>query len=323
MRAVRFFVLLFLGCAVLLNAAYDGYYYDQTTFSDGWVSNVKPDWVEATKGTMKVLLHYPNAGANVDPASDDEYRTATAWNALVAPRYSNIRNYIHAPQLTWTPSGSLAAATLYDNEAQRDVYVVLFRRSGKTWIEFVAPDKATFIAYFGVDVDAVTYNDYGDEVYDPLMVYGLNKFAVHESDLSGQWTNNFTAMQTYYNVYTGSVAGNYTYQTYQSFKYKPLRAYDWELLVVEGYEGQYGYSHLQSQGTFTVLDPWRVYFSLIESGPKTYKVYFSCIKNARLLWMKDDTYGEAVPFDPFGKSAVGNPSTNTKLSPSVIMYLLQ
>lgn len=36
-----------------------GFAFSTTNFDDGWTSTVQEDWVEVTKGSMKVLLHYP------------------------------------------------------------------------------------------------------------------------------------------------------------------------------------------------------------------------------------------------------------------------
>lgn len=43
--------------------------FTSTNFDDGWVSTVQENWVEVTKGNIKVLLHYPNP--SVKPANSD------------------------------------------------------------------------------------------------------------------------------------------------------------------------------------------------------------------------------------------------------------
>lgn len=51
----------------------DEYAFTTTNFDDGWTSTVQENWVEVTKGTIKVLLHYPKEGtifpADPDPSS--------------------------------------------------------------------------------------------------------------------------------------------------------------------------------------------------------------------------------------------------------------
>jgi len=38
---------------------------------------------------------------------------------------------------------------------------------------------------------------------------------------------------------------------------------------------------------------WQLSFSDIEGKPRTYNVYFSCIKGARILWIGDTAYGKS------------------------------
>ena len=75
-------------------AGASGYRFSTTNFDDGWTSVAKEDWVEATKGNIKVILHYPKEGTRI-PADPDPFIN-NAWNILVAPRYSNLRNYTGA-----------------------------------------------------------------------------------------------------------------------------------------------------------------------------------------------------------------------------------
>jgi hypothetical protein len=62
--------------------------FSTTNWDDGWVSNIKEDWVEVTKGDVKVLLHYPQASTNI--AADPEPYVNNAWNILVSKRYNNL-----------------------------------------------------------------------------------------------------------------------------------------------------------------------------------------------------------------------------------------
>ncbi|MBK8088959.1 MAG: hypothetical protein IPK31_14040 [Chitinophagaceae bacterium] len=61
-----------------------GFAFNTTNFDDGWTATVQENWVEVTKGTTRVLIHYPNKQA-------DAYNSVlmdglkNAWNILVAP----------------------------------------------------------------------------------------------------------------------------------------------------------------------------------------------------------------------------------------------
>jgi hypothetical protein len=70
----------------------DGFTFTTTNFDDGWTSVVKEDWVEATKNNVKVLLHYPRA-ENSKYYSNREEERRLFWDLLVAPRYSNLRQF--------------------------------------------------------------------------------------------------------------------------------------------------------------------------------------------------------------------------------------
>ena len=91
-----------------------------TNFDDGWVGVAKSDWVEVTKGQVRVLLHYPKAGTDIP--GDPEPRTVNAWNILVAPRYSNLKGFkTVSPSLDFQRS-YLGAGFLTDNATGRPVY---------------------------------------------------------------------------------------------------------------------------------------------------------------------------------------------------------
>jgi hypothetical protein len=99
-----------------------GFQFNTTNFEDGWTSVVKEDWVEATKGNIKVLLHYPR---EEDKKYYSQYKEQVQvfWNLLVAPRYSNLRNY-QSPDhlLTWQP-GYFAAGLVTDKATGKDLWV--------------------------------------------------------------------------------------------------------------------------------------------------------------------------------------------------------
>ncbi len=332
---LRMFIIMLLCLFTILEAAqtrsYDGYTYDQTTFSDGWVSTVKPDWVEVTHNVspVKILLHYPKEGTIISANSDAEH-IAAAWDILVAPRYTAMSDYFVAASITTSSSGYLASATLFDPLSNSWNYVVFFRRGNSGWIEFVAPDKATFMQLIPVDINTINWST-DSAIYNYFDYSGANRFMIASADLLGEWTNDFAAMQDVYNVYTGAVTGTYTYehQSMITFNTSTYTRYD---LFVSGQLGNYTYITLNSANYFAVPNPWMIYFAdeQINNNPITYKsyiyeAYFSCIKNARLLWIKktDPQYPDAeYEYKAYGKS-VNNTSTPKKMiSPALLNYLL-
>lgn len=272
----------------------DGFAFTTTNFDDGWTSTVQEDWVEVKKNNLKVLIHYPNKQA-------DAYNSVlmdglkVAWNILVAPRYSSASAMEFKPVSGWEPI-EYAEAMMVEKITGKNVFVVFFKKnysngSGR-YLEFIAPDKATFEQQFG----AYHQESYGWEKMEVMASY--NKFAVAASDLTGVWTNNFTGIQQYVNANTGANAGMDTHSSAQNFEFSSNGTYKWDLAVASGFVGNIKFQGVKSSGNFKLLNNWQIYFSEIEKQPKTYNAYFSCIKGARILWLQDTGYGS---YSGYGK----------------------
>lgn len=270
--------------------------FNTTNFDDGWMSTEQEDWVEVTKGNMKVLLHYPKEGT-IFPA-DPDVLTAAAWNILVAPRYNDIQNYI-TTSITSYDRPYLGAATLTDKKTGQQVYVVLFRKGDSGWVEFIAPDKSTFIKNFTADIDAIKWDSDIGVLNAMIKMPSYNKFAIAAADFSGSWTSDFTGLQQLYNVYTGASGGMLVNQSHERFDFAAGNSYNWKLLVVNGTVGAMNYAQVKSAGKFSIPNNWQIHFTKIESGPKTYNAHFSCIKGARILWLQDAKYPNS--YTQYGK----------------------
>lgn len=273
-----------------------GFKFNTTNFDDGWTATEQADWVEVTKGSIKVLLHYPKEGT-VFPA-DPEPLTNAAWNILVAPRYSNLKNYRTAYIATYNrPYLGMGYAT--ENSTGKEVFVLLFRQ-GEGWIEFIMPDKNSFIQQYKFDPEAVKW-DTDNELMNPLAnmkVY--NKFAVAASDFTGKWTSDFTGIQQLYNVYTGNYAGMHMNQSNEEFIFGNGGSYNWKLLVVNGMAGNAKFNQVKSAGKFTVPNNWQVHFTMIEERARTYNAFWSCIKGARILNLLDAQYPGSGIYTRYG-----------------------
>ncbi|UYQ93414.1 hypothetical protein MKQ68_25360 [Chitinophaga horti] len=294
MILVAFAVLsMFTACKKEENEPTDGphnppvtFKYDVTNFNDGWTSTIKPDWVQVTKGDMKVLLHYPKEGT-VFPA-DPDVLVAAAWNILVAPRYSNIRNY-KSDYISDFERPEFGMATVTENATGKSVFVVLYRKAAG-WIECVSPDKQAFINEFGFDPEAVP-NDYAavsisNKVQNML---GYNRFAVAATDINntGKWSDQYSSNTFYYSYYTGSLVGSSTYTSAQFFVFGKNQSYYWELSAANSSGGQTTFVQAKSNGNFKSINEWQIQCSDIEGRPKTFDVYFSALKNGRALFMND------------------------------------
>lgn len=278
-------------------AVSSGFKFNTTNFDDGWTATEQSDWVEVTKGNIKVLLHYPKDGT-IFPA-DPEPLTTAAWNILVAPRYSNLKNYRTAYITTYNrPYLGMGYAT--ENAGGKEVFVVLFRQGQTGWLEFVAPDKNSFIEQFKFDPEAIRWDSESDLMNPLANMTVYNKFAVDASDFKGKWTSDFTGIQQLYNVYTGNYAGMNMNQSNEEFIFGEGGSYSWKLLVVNGMVGSAHFNQVASSGTITVVNNWQIHCTKIENGPKTYNAFWSCIKGARILNLLDAQYPGSGIYTRYG-----------------------
>lgn len=268
------------------------FHFTTTNFDDGWTGTEQEDWVEVTKGNIKVLLHYPTDKINA-ANTDVNVMCAAAWNALVSPRYSNIQNYKITPGVLDYERPYYAQAELTDNATGKQVFVALFKKANSGWIEFICPDINSFRQQFGFDLSMV--DQYVDsKIWDPLKkMADYNKFAVAASDLTGKWTNNYAANTYYANVYTGMSAGMSTYSSSQDYEFLPGSKYKWRLVAANSYGGSSSFAQGKGAGPFKMLSNWQIHFSNHEGKDKKYPVQFSCVKGGRILWIDNTGFARA------------------------------
>jgi len=283
-----------------------GYAFNTTNFDDGWTSTIQEDWVEVTKGNIKVLLHFPKEGT-IFPAAPDQLTTA-AWNILVAPRYSQLSNFKTAYVET-NNRPYFGMGTVTEANSGNTAFVVLFRRS-TGWMEVITPDVLTFTQEFGFNPETIRWakvteysggyvvdNSNGvvikadePELYNKLdNMMGRNKFAVAASDLdnTGRWNTNYNSNTFYYNYYTGNSAGISTFSASEWYDFKGGNNYHWEAVMTNTGGGIINAAQSKCDGTFKSLNNWQLYFSNIGGQEKTFDVYFSAIKGGRVLWVND------------------------------------
>ena len=266
--------------------------FNTTNFDDGWTSVVKEEWVEATKGNVKVLLHYPRPEDKKYISQHDE-STSFFWNLYVAPRYSNLREfYMLTYHMDFEPA-TFANGYLRDNITGKDQFVTLFSKAKSGWIEIITPDRETFVKAFGVDKP----DTYFSEWTKLQNLAGLNKFAVGENDLQGKWSNTFSAANSLYNIYTGIYVGATSYASAESFTFGKNRTYNWHIVSSSGATGmRTDVQQVKREGTFKMVGNWQIWFSQMQYKAKTYNAYFSCIKGGRILWLQDPEYGSYTAY---------------------------
>lgn len=254
-----------------------------TNFDDGWVSTVKEDWVEVTKGGIKVLLHYPNKKADAynSVLEEEDYN---AWNTLVAPRYSNMKNFEWKTIQSYE-SISFMEADATENATGKMVHIVLFKKhysngSGR-YLEFVTNTKAVYENEFG----AYHAESYGWD--KPAAMQYRNKFSVAAGDLIGKWSTTDYASVSYYYVNTGGLAGTTTTSTADEFTFLAGNNYQSQHSGASGMVGNMKFSNQVYKGKSEVTN-WNITLTnRFQGATEKYDAYFEAIKGGRVLLMTD------------------------------------
>lgn len=275
----------------------EGFAFTSTNFDDGWTSTVQENWVEVKKADIKVLIHYPREGT-IFPA-DPDILTNAAWNILVAPRYSNLKNY-KTSYISTYERPYLGMGNAIETSTGKNVFIVFFRQGQTGWIEFVTPDKNAFIRQFKFDPETIKW-DSETSLMNPLAnMTTYNRFAIAASDFNGKWTSDFTGIQQMYHVYSGQYAGMNINQSNEEFVFKPGNTYNWKLLVINGMAGNAKFAEVKSTGKLTVPNNWQIKFSMIETRARTYHAFWSCIKGARILNLLDADFPGSGIYTKYG-----------------------
>jgi hypothetical protein len=260
-----------------------GFTFSTTNFDDGWVSTVKDDWVEVTKGNIKVLLHYPNKKADAynSVLKDGDYN---AWNILVAPRYSNLKNFEWKSIQSWE-SISFMQADAIENGTGKSVHIVLFKKhysnGNGRYIEFVSDSKATFENEFG------PYHNTEFEWDKTANMQFRNKFSVAPNDLIGKWSTTDYASISYYYVNTGGLAGTTATSTADEFTFLPDNNYESDHSGASGMVGNMKFSRQVYKGKSTVTN-WNITLTnRFQGDTEKYDSYFEAVKGGRALILKN------------------------------------
>jgi hypothetical protein len=244
---------------------------------------VQEDWVQVTKGKIKILLHYPNKKADAynSVLKEEDY---TAWNTLVAPRYSNMKNFEWKSIQSWQ-SISFMEGDATENASGKMVHIVLFKKhysngSGR-YLEFVTPVKADYENEFGA-----YHNNELNWDKTANMQY-RNKFSVAAKDIMGTWSTTDYASVSYYYVNSGGLAGTTATSTADEFTFMAGNTYQSQHSGASGMVGNMKFSNQVYKGKSTVTE-WSVTLTnRFESATEKYDAYFEAIKGGRVLLLTD------------------------------------
>jgi hypothetical protein len=187
-----------------------------------------------------------------------------------------------------------------ENATGRNVFIVLFRQGQSGWLEFVAPDKNSFIQQYKFDPETIQWDSESDLMIPLAKMTSYNKFAIAAADFKGKWTSDFTGIQQLYYVYTGNYAGMQINQSNEEFVFAAGNSYNWKLLAVNGVIGNVAYNQVKSAGQFTVVNNWQIHFTKIENKARTYHAFWSCIKGARILNLLDADFPGSGIYTKYG-----------------------
>ena len=259
----------------------DGYAFSITNWDDGWTSVIKADWVEVTKGGVKVLLHY-NSPNNIKDA----------WNSLIPPRY-NITNPVVEDYGTPTWQGMnyyIIGANATEKSTGKKVYVFVFSGPGGYCLEAVADNYEVLKKELAtVKVEKV--------IYDPSQstttinwaktndLFTKNRFAISPKDLTGTWYYGDTVKTGNSSNYSAAATNMISISTHQ-ISFTASGQYQYKAGDGSGFNTNSSnvkviYSNYQ--GKFSASN-WEV--SLQNTK---YNSYFYAVKNGRILVMQKST----------------------------------
>jgi len=264
--------------------------YTTTRFSDGWVSTVRPDWVEVSKGPLKVLLHHAREEDRAYMSVLQE-QTALFWKLLVAPRYQSVGPlFVERFNVGGYQPANVAAGDLVESASGRKVYVVLYSHKGRgtRWMEFVAPDRASFEREFGpYRQDDTDWNRWG-------ALMNSNRFALAPKDLAGTWSDNFASATALVYAASGRSAGmlytgGNTEIAFDGGRYT---------MSITSAVGQAPNIRVQTQtysGTYTLPDAWAVAFdNNFEGRTRRFKAAFEAVAGGRVMKLVLDEPGAPI-----------------------------
>lgn len=262
-----------------------GWAFTNTTFGDGWQAFDEPDWVRGIKGPVTARVHH--ATFDLRPYVNED-GTIFVWNQMIVPRYRDLVNvWVRKP---WWEDGNKNYVSAEGTEiaSGRRYYLVLFRNgNGNHWIEYLAPDKATFERELGLVVQVQGGTNWGALVRD-----GLNKFAVSAADLPGEWGSSSAAGVEYVSAITGNSLGIGAVSSDYRFTFRNDGTYEMRYVGASGMAGSQKFGGENWAGRVIVNSPWKLSLTGAFKG-QTYDhdIWFEAVKGGgRILVLRRNDY---------------------------------
>lgn len=266
------------------------FHFTTTNFDDGWTATEGANWIEVSKGNLTVLLHFANAAVDFS-SGQTPIVNASAWDVLVAPRYVSKREY-HAFNGNMSYMRSSATSAMLTDKQGKEHYVVMFRRGGGAFLEFIAPDRASFEKEFGMHISEANNGNLiwsDDEQWQKMdAMQGRNKFAVASADLPGHWREaSSSAVQMYY-AGTGNYAGMNAVSNSAEFWINLDGSYRSEHKGASGMVGNQTFFQQEYKGKYHMNGNWELSMTNRYNGKTdVFACQFEVIRGGRILHLTD------------------------------------
>lgn len=252
-----------------------------TNFNDGWQAFDEPEWVRGAKGSVTARVHH--ATFDLRPYVNQD-GTIYVWNQLIVPRYRDLSN-VWVRKSWWEDADkNYVSAEGTEIASGRRYFLVLFRNgNGNHWIEYLAPDKATFEREMQVTVQVQGGTNWAALVRD-----GLNKFAVSAADLPGDWGSSSAAGIEYVSAITGNSLGIGAVSSDHKFVFRNDGTYEMRYVGASGMAGNQKFGGENWAGRATITSPWTMSLTGTFKG-QTYDfdVWFEVVKGGgRILVLR-------------------------------------
>lgn len=263
-----------------------------TQWDDGWVSRIKENWTELTKGKLRVYIFHPNKQADAYYSNLVEGNDNAA-DLLVLPYFSNITS-LQDRGIQSFESITFYTADATENATKKNVHLVFFKKHYSTgngrYMLAIADSKAEFEKEFGNRYINSSSWDYMDQMksWDKLAnMQWRNRFALSSALLSGKWSSGNSSTLSYYYV-NGGYAGATGVAVADEFNFLSNNKYESDHSGASGIVGNMQFSHVEYKGNYTIKDSWKLSFTnRFQGATEEFDGYFEAIKGGLLLNLID------------------------------------
>lgn len=261
-----------------LSTTANGYTYTTTNFDDGWTSSVYDDYVLTTKGDIKVYLSYPLKYNASDYSGTGKQARHFYWNDYVS-------KYFISGEMRYNPGGALSdfsddyiegwATDKQTNEKRYIAMILIYSPNIVNVILASAPDDQQLRRQF----PKADYK-YGNDL---TPMYGYNKFAIGNNDLTGTWSSNGGGTMSWYSTTTGNYAGATGAVSSDVFTFNGNGTYSSEHKGGYGVVGAMNTYQQKYNGTYSINNWELTATNRFNGKTEIHNAWFEVVKGGRIL----------------------------------------